>query len=236
MNINKRKTNYEFKLLLENRLIEKTDSIKYLGVTFDEKLNWKCHLKNLENKLSRGMWAISKLRRFVNSKTLRSVYYSLIYSHLIYCISSWGSAPQKHLDKIFVKQKKTIRIMTFSPYLAHTTPIFYHLKLLKLEDIFKLRVATLAFKIINLRNSNNSFTNKPRSTLNLPHSYNTRAKTNRNIYPIFARTRLGQSSLEYQIPSIWNKLPNNIRQLSTINSFKYKFKQHLVNQYNTNFT
>ena len=126
--------------------------------------------------------------------------------------------------------------MTFSPYLAHTTPIFYHLKLLKLEDIFKLRVATLAFKIINLRNSNNSFTNKPRSTLNLPHSYNTRAKTNRNIYPIFARTRLGQSSLEYQIPSIWNKLPNNIRQLSTINSFKYKFKQHLVNQYNTNFT
>ena len=40
------------------------------------------------------------------------------------------------------------------------------------------------------------------------------------------RTSLGQRSLSYQGPVIWNKLPDSVKQSSSVNSFKHNLKSH----------
>ena len=44
-----------------NQTLEQSSSVKYLGVTIDDKLNWNPHIKRLEKKVSSGCWALYKL-------------------------------------------------------------------------------------------------------------------------------------------------------------------------------
>ena len=87
-----------------------------------------------------------KARRFLNKKSLLSLYHSYIYPYLIYCIEVWGCAAPSHLHSLFLLQTKIVRIMTFAPYLAHTEPIFNSLELLPVEKIFINRVGIVMFK------------------------------------------------------------------------------------------
>ena len=88
----KKKNNSEdlinFKFTIGKHKIEQVSQIKYLGITFDDKLTWKPHNQQICSKLSSGSWAILKLRQYVDLLTIKTVYFSLIYSHLLYCISS----------------------------------------------------------------------------------------------------------------------------------------------------
>ena len=69
---------------------------------FDNKMNWTQHIKYLNAKLCKGSWAISKLKKYVNIHTLKTIYYtrSLIYSHLKCSITSWGKAAKTIIQPI----------------------------------------------------------------------------------------------------------------------------------------
>ena len=49
------------------------------------------------------------------------------------------------LDPLYKLQKRIIRIITKSPYKAHTTPLFKKLNKLKINDICKLEIAKKCF-------------------------------------------------------------------------------------------
>ena len=93
----------------------------------------------------------SFIHSFITSM-LKGLYYSLVYSHLVYGIEVWGSACDTNLDKIIVLQKKAIRVITFNERLpvlpgphCSSTPPFSRLELLKFHDIFKFQVSKFVF-------------------------------------------------------------------------------------------
>ena len=53
-------TQNPFELRINGILIEKSDSVKYLGVTIDSKLTWRQHILHLEKKMSTACALISK--------------------------------------------------------------------------------------------------------------------------------------------------------------------------------
>ena len=80
-----------------------------------------------------------------DTTTLKTVYYALIYSNLQYCVSTWGLASTTALDPLVRIQKRIIRIITNSPFLSHTNPLFQKLNFLKIKDIVKLEIAKTMF-------------------------------------------------------------------------------------------
>ena len=76
-------------------------------------------------------------------------YFSYVYPYLTYSIEAWRCAMQTHFHPLFLLQKKIIRHITFSPYLAHTGPLFFNLQLLPLEKIFFSKVGLVMFKCSN---------------------------------------------------------------------------------------
>ena len=114
-----------------------------MGVTIDYKLNWESHIKRVCSNLAQGSWAVLQLRNYVDKATLRMIYFSLIQSHLIYCISSWGSASQKALHCAEVLRKRVIRLMTFNNSRAHTHLLYKSLKIMKLKDLYIYETAKL---------------------------------------------------------------------------------------------
>ena len=60
----------------------------------------------------------------LNKSVLLNLYYSFAYRYFIYCNHVWGNTYPTNLNKMIVLQKKKlIRIVTCSPYRAHSKPL-----------------------------------------------------------------------------------------------------------------
>ena len=77
---------------MNRKALQQKEHVKYLGVLLDEHLNWKYQINNVALKISRGIGILAKLKPFLKEKLLRSIYFSLVYSHLSYGVHAWGSA------------------------------------------------------------------------------------------------------------------------------------------------
>ena len=109
--------------------------VKYLGLLLDENLPWNYQIESISQKLSQTNGILSKLRHYVPLKSCISVYFSIFYSHLIYGCLVWQYTMQQNLNKLFVLQKRCIRLITFSRFDEHSEILFKSLELLKIGDI-----------------------------------------------------------------------------------------------------
>ena len=73
---------------------------------------------------------------------LVSLYYSLFASFLQYGIVVWGLTYDTYIKPIFILQKKVLRAITFNNFSAPSAPIFLTLRLLKLQDLFEMKLLT----------------------------------------------------------------------------------------------
>jgi hypothetical protein len=85
---------------------------KLLGVYFDENMSFDHHITSLCNKMSRSLYCINKAKNFLTSKSLITLYYALVHSHLTYCPIIVSCASASNINKILKIQKKAIRIVT----------------------------------------------------------------------------------------------------------------------------
>ena len=130
---------------IDGKVIENVSSYNILGITLDEGLTWKNHIDLIKNIISKTSGVFYHLAKIFPEEILVSLCNSLIASHLNYGIFSWGIAAVR-LEKL---QKKAIRSITNSTYIAHTNPLFKRLQLLKIVDIFKLRVLKFYYNLYN---------------------------------------------------------------------------------------
>ena len=130
--------------IMDNHMLTKVNSIKYLGIIVDHKLNWIDHITYVKAKISKGIGIMYKARRHLNKHSLRNLYYAYIYPYLTYCVEVWGCASKCQLNSLFLVQKKILRIMTFSPYLAHTDPLFKGLKILPVNKLYIDRIGIIS--------------------------------------------------------------------------------------------
>ena len=88
-----------FKIGLIGSLLERTESVNYLGVFIDEKLNWSVHTNHLSLQLAKLTGIFYRLRNYVSKETLCMLYYSLVCSRIHYCIIAWGCAAKNIWQK-----------------------------------------------------------------------------------------------------------------------------------------
>ena len=93
---------------------------------------------------------------------MKSIYYSLIYSHIVYAIQVWGSANDSELNKILILQKKAVRMMLFkdqypqiSGCLNPSDPLFSELSILKIHDVFKLQIVKFIYDCLMFNTPSN---------------------------------------------------------------------------------
>ena len=115
--------NSSMDIIMDNQVLTKVNSTKYLGIIVDHKLNWIDHITYVKAKISKGIGIMYKARKYLNKNTLKNLYHAYIYPYLTYCVEAWGCASKCHLNSLFLLQKKILRIMTFSPYLCTYRPL-----------------------------------------------------------------------------------------------------------------
>ena len=103
----------------------------------------------ITTSISRILGLLYKIKKLVPFYMLVMLYNSLIFSYITYFNVVWATSTKTKINSIYLLQKKTLRICTGSPYLSHTSPIFYKLKTLTVFDINLLQSLQIMFKYSN---------------------------------------------------------------------------------------
>ena len=86
-------------------------------------LNRKHHVDCIVKKIRRSTGILSKLRYYVGLDILLSLYYALIYPFLTYGIIMWGNTYKTTLQPILILQKRAMRLISFSSFDEHSSPL-----------------------------------------------------------------------------------------------------------------
>ena len=119
-----------------------------------------------------------------------------------------------------------IRIITSSPYRAHTEPLFIANQMLDVYNINDYMVAIFMYKHIksDIPTLFSSFYQKNNSI----HGHNTR--TSDDLYVPMVKTNVRKFSIRIKGAQVWNSIPTAIRNCKSLFVFKKVLKKSLVDR------
>ena len=197
--------------------------MKFLGVILDECINWKPHIELINRKLSKFIGILNHASKVLTTNVLTKLYYAFCYPYLLYGILVWGKAYKTNLQPLQITQKRLLRIITKSEYLANTAPLYKRLKIMKIFEIYKLRICTFVY-LYTLNALPNVFQNIYVNNSRI-YSHNTRQRNNYNIPT--CKIDIKKNSVLYQGPLLYNVLNIEIKSSKSITIFKRKMKDFI---------
>ena len=200
---------------INNIPIDRVHSTKFLAVYIDSKLNWSEHIKYIRGKLSKSIGIICKARTLLNRSTLVTLYNLSVLPYISYCIEVWDNTFAKYLLPLFRLQKRVIRLITFSCYIAHTSDLFKDMKILTLSKLYILKVHIFMNKFDN--NTLPELFSSMFTTNSQIHTYPTRTSSNLHI-PI-ENLKMAYRTVRYSGVKIWNNMKSKI--IISSNFFHY---------------
>ena len=215
------------KLILNDTNIDRVSNFDFLGITLNEHLNWKSHIDQIANRISRCIGILNRHKHFIPLHSKLHIYNSLILSHINFGILSWGYK----CERISKLQKKAVRIVSLSKYNAHTEPIFKQLKLLKVTDILRLQELKFYYKFHH-RMLPSYLLDLPLVTNAETHHHNTRRRN--DIRLPLAKHEYAKRSIRFNLPKVINNTPNIILdKVSThsLDGFSWYIKQYILKTY-----
>ena len=220
------------KLLLRKESIEQVSTIKFLGVIVHEHLSWKPHTDYILQKLRISYGVVKKASPFLNTTAIQMLYYSMIQSHLSYCITTWCNGNKSTLLKLQRVANKFIRLIYNLDYRASVKEVMQMNGLLTINQLTELETACFMFSY-QKKTLPNVFSNLLENNLSRPKKNETvgsyRTRSGSLFFPSFCRINLTKQSMKYKGPLIWSRIPSNIKLIKSVRIFRNELKKALLN-------
>ena len=155
------------------------------------------------------------------------LYNCFVVPYLRYGNIVWGRAAATHIMRLFILQKRAIRIISGAEFLAHTNQLFHDNHTLKLQDLNTYLCALFVYKIYH--NMFPSAFSTPFRITPLVHPHITRAISFNTASIPYCRTSIRQKSLAIIAPNVYNS--NLCRHDNIINTHSFThFKKIIANK------
>uniref|UniRef100_A0A1B6M2N5 Reverse transcriptase domain-containing protein n=1 Tax=Graphocephala atropunctata TaxID=36148 RepID=A0A1B6M2N5_9HEMI len=196
-------------------ILEEVETMKFLGLNIDSRLNWNTHVNQICKKISSGLYALRTMSSFSNQETLKKIYYAFIESHISFGLCLYGCTSAENLNNILLLQKRAIRIML---KLRWQDSVKEHFRGLRIMTVHSLYIYQL---IVHIKTNYNNLTK-----LGALHKYSTRGS---NIIA-FERHRLQfyTKKPSYAGIQFFNHLPSSIKHLTELRGFKKDLKEFMI--------
>ena len=123
----------DLKIQIDGSEIDQVKRTNFLGVVIDQNLNWKEHVSLISRKVSRSIGMIVKAKHCLKRDALLTLYNSFIYPYITYSV--WGCTYNSTLKRLFILQKKSLRIMFNMQQRESLENVFHNENILKFTDI-----------------------------------------------------------------------------------------------------
>ena len=230
----RRLINIDIKISKPTEEIEPIKSERLLGVIIQEDLKWteyiQNHEKSLIKQLTSRLSALRLISAIASFKIRLMIANGIFSSKLIFQISLWGGAENYLLNSLQKVQNKAARFVTRRGIYTPVAELLSQCGWLSVRQLVFYHSVVLVHKTI--------LTKYPKyihSKLSSEFPYNTRLAESEAVRmgPDFqAKLELTENSFMNRGTVSYNKLPTDLRKVSTIEDFKVNLKSWVVQNCN----
>jgi len=207
---------------INNTNIRQVDRCNFLGITIDDKLSFKLHVKNVCNSVSKSIGIINRVSHIVPPTVKKNMYYSHVYSKVSYGILAWGgggAVNAGHIERLLRRARKVVNY-------PHTDVDRITGDLLDFDSMYNYFSAVYFYKIVKM-NCHPYFFNLIEELVpqrvcatrfSLSNSYN---------IPICTKSKTQRHFL-YRSVHIWNDIPDEIKACQSLDKFKKMLRSELI--------
>ena len=207
--------------------------VTYLGCILDNILSGEHMAAKVLNTVNNRLKFLYRKQKFLSLSLRRLLCNALIQPHFDYACVAWYPLLNKRQSKrIQIAQNKCIRYCLNLDNKAHIgTNEFLKINWLPTKKRVEQCICANVFKFFNQMS--------PQYTAEIFHPsssvHNTRRATQKLDLP-FRKSCIGQKTLSYIGPKIWNNLPAQIKLSKSVNTFKHDIKKSFLMTFKNKMT
>ena len=204
-------------------IIQPSVAARNLGIIFDNTMSMESHVKKLCQTAFFHIRNINSIRRCLPDDSASLIVHALVTSRLDNGNSLLYGISEKLIKKVQCVQNAAARILTKTRKHDHITPILRHLHWLPVRHRIEFKIMLLTWKALNgkapvyLRellkpySTGRNFRSEGKNLLAIPRT----------------STAAGDKAFSVAAPKLWNTLPLNIRDCTSLLTFKNNLKTYL---------
>ena len=201
--------------------IKQHKEVKYLGCIFDCNTSGEAMALKVLNKVNSRLRFLYRKQAILNGPLRRLLCNALIQPHFDYASQAWYPNLTKTLSiKLQRAQNKCIRFCLNLDNRAHLDKKeFKDINWLPVKERVAQRIRVTAFNFFN------GTSPLYMSEIFIPHETVQATRNSKHRFKVpLKKTNMGQNSLSYLGPKLWNDLPSELKLSKSKNIFKHKIK------------
>ena len=204
----------QIKINLEDTELNNQDCVRLLGLYIDRYLTFNHHVSEICKKAGRQLNGLARLSKVLSEESKYKIFYAFIISNFMYCPVVWHMCSKTDTKKMEKVQERSLRFV-FGDFESD------YLALLDRCERSSLYIDRLRFLVTEIYKVLNGLTPTFLCDIFIPkeHQYNFRNSNTLHLYD-FKTIKYGRNSVRYQGAKVWNDLPNDIKCLESVNTFK----------------
>ena len=223
-------TNTDLDFEINNKIIEKVESIKYLGFQIDKNMNFNEHIELICKKIGKKIGFFRRIREKISVITAINIYNTIIKPHFEYGSTIlYTCCTNTNIERLQKLQNKAMRVIIKC---NRYTSIQYMLNTLKWFNIKqRLHLKTCIFIHKMKMGDAPQYLIEELTYVNEMQPYNLRNADNFRLNRV--TTNAKKRCLFYNGLQLYNQLPNYIKNERNINMFKRNcsfYVKHFLNQ------
>ena len=216
------KNNDMLQISIQDKEIETVSNTKLLGIHLDSSLTWTKHVSVISNKICKRLGLLKCLNPFLAPRARLAFYNALVQPLMDYGACVWGDSFVTHSNTMLRLQKRAARIIKDVSWDAPSEALFKDLKIVPFhERVARIKVKTV-FKALN--GMLPTYLSEMFTRFSSVHSRKTRNSSKNLILPRVKHSS-GQCSFVFSAARLWNNLPNELKDCSSLSSFMNKIHQ-----------
>ena len=208
--------------------IEPGNCIRNLGAWFDSMLSMETHINKVCSSAFYYLHNLRRIRKYLSQDCLVTLIHAFVTGQLDYYNSLMYGLMQCQISKLQRIRNAATRIALDLSKFCHIIPALQQLHWLPVVKRIQFKILLLTFKVFTVSlhaTSVNFISVKPKSTYGLCSNNSTLLlPPSQKMLPT-----LGAHSFAAAAPALWIKLPADIRNVASLNSFKKSIKTFLFN-------
>ena len=210
-------------LSLSNDIIPVNSSASNLGFIFDSDMSFSDQINSVSKSCHFHIRDIRRIRHLLPLFTATALANSLVSSKLDYCNSLYSGISQSNLNKLQRIQNSLARVITNTSKYQHITPTLKKLHWLPIRQRIDYKICLLTYKTLTNQQPTYLY-----NSLSFPsHSVSTRSSDSLVLSIPYVRSSLGKRAFSVIDSRLWNSLPPDTRNTSSLPIFCSRLKTHL---------
>ncbi|XP_059589287.1 protein NDRG3 isoform X10 [Alligator mississippiensis] len=209
------KKNLQHPYRLSSATLASTMDEKYLGVMIDHKMNMSLQCDAAASKVSKTLACIHRCFSSKSRDIILPLYLALVRPQLEYCVQFWAPQFKNDVEKLERVQKRATRMIRGQENRPYD-------ERLRAVGLFSLEKRRLRGDLVAAHQNLGE-----RLFTRVPHGM-TRSKSHKLVQDHFSLVDIRKNFFIVRAPKVWNRLPPEVVQAPTLNTFKRNLDVYLA--------